>query len=137
MILLTVAEVVELHEKIIAATGGLRGVRDAGLLESAVLGCYQTFDRVDLYPTISEKAARLLFTLCKNHPFFDGNKRVSVAAMLVTLRLNHISLLYTQQELVELGLNVAKSAVVYIGIVSWINTHLKAPPSLQSHTSRQ
>ena len=59
MIILTVTEVVELHEKLIASTGGSHGVRDMGLLESAVLGCYQTFGDTELYPTIMEKAARI------------------------------------------------------------------------------
>ena len=59
MIMLTVDEVIELHEKITAATGGSPGIRDNGLLESAVLGCYQSFGGYDLYPTVEEKAARM------------------------------------------------------------------------------
>ena len=81
MKILTTNEVVELHEKIIAATGGSFGIRDLGLLESAVLGCYQSFGGDDLYPTAIEKAARMAYAVCKNHPFIDGNKRVAVASM--------------------------------------------------------
>ena len=77
MILLTVAEIIKIHEKLIAATGGSPGIRDAGLLESAVLGCYQSFGGIDLYPTIINKSARMAFAICKNHPFVDGNKRVA------------------------------------------------------------
>jgi death-on-curing protein len=118
--MLTVSEVAELHEKIIAATGGLRGMRDEGLLESAVLNCYQSFGDEELYPAIIQKAARMAFAICKNHPFSDGNKRTAVAAMLVVLRLNNVELLYTQNELIALGLGIANSSVDYENIVEWI-----------------
>jgi death-on-curing protein len=124
MIILNVSEVVTLHEKLIAVTGGLPGLRDAGLLESAVLGCYQTFNDIELYPTIIEKAARMLYTVCKNHPFFDGNKRVAITSMLVMLRLNNITLSYTQEELIALGLGVAEGRIEYEEIIAWINNHL-------------
>lgn len=91
--------VTEIHEKIFDATGGSIGIRDIGLLEPAVLSCYQSFDGKDLYPTIVEKAARMAYMLCKNHPFIDGNKRIAVTSMLVILRMNSITLRYTQQEL--------------------------------------
>ena len=87
MITLTISEVAELHEKLITATGGSYGIRDAGLLDSAVLGCDQSFDGTDLYPSIVEKAARTAYAVCKNHPFIDGNKRTAVTSMLVMLRL--------------------------------------------------
>jgi death-on-curing protein len=59
MIILTVSEAIALHEKLVAVTGGLSGVRDLGLLESAVFGCHQSFGDEDLYPTVIEKAARM------------------------------------------------------------------------------
>ena len=123
MIILTVLEVAELHEKLITATGGSAGTRDAGLLESAVLGCYQTFGGEDLYPSAVEKAARMAFAICKNHPFIDGNKRTAVASMFVVLRMNGIRLSYTQHELVGLGLGIADGSIGYESIVVWINTH--------------
>ena len=124
MITLTVSEVISLHDKLLTATGGSAGLRDIGLLESAVLGCYQTFDDVELYPTIIEKAARMAYAVSNNHPFVDGNKRVAVTAMLVMLRLNKVELAYTQDELIALGLGVADGSVDYEEIVSWINEHL-------------
>ena len=69
MIILTTNEVAELHEKLILVTGGSPGIRDNGLLESAVLGCYQSFDGNDLYPTVVKKAAQMAYAICKNHPF--------------------------------------------------------------------
>ena len=123
MMTLTVSEIIELHTKLIAVTGGSPGIRDTGLLESAVYGCYQSFGGTNLYPTIIEKAARLAYTICKNHPFIDGNKRVAVTVMLVMLRLNGIGLSYTQQELITLGLGIADGNFEYDYIVKWINKH--------------
>ncbi|MDR1542712.1 MAG: type II toxin-antitoxin system death-on-curing family toxin [Clostridiales bacterium] len=125
MIILTVSEVAALHEKIAASTGGLSGVRDAASLESAVLNCYQTFSDEALYPTVTEKAARLAFAICKNHPFVDGNKRAAVAAMLVILRVNNVLLSHTQSELVALGLGIASGSIDYESIVSWIHSRTK------------
>lgn len=123
MITLQVSEVAELHDKLIAATGGLYGIRDIELLESAVLGCYQTFGDEELYPSVVEKAAWMAYAVCKNHPFIDGNKRAAVTSMLVLLRLNGISLAYTQKELVELGLGIAIGNIEYESIIEWINSH--------------
>ena len=125
MIILTSDEVIKLHEKFITATGGSPGIRDIGLLESAVLGCYQTFDGKELYPTVIEKAARMAYAVCKNHPFIDGNKRAAVTSMLVILRMNDTFLLYAQKELVTLGLGIADGSIDYKDIVVWIKTHIK------------
>ena len=126
MITLNVSEVIALHDKLITATGGSLGLRDFGLLESAVLGCYQSFGDVELYPSVIEKAARIAYSVCKNHPFVDGNKRVAVTSMLVMLRINNITLSYTQDELVALGLGIADGSVNHNEIVMWINKHLKS-----------
>ena len=95
MILLTVDEIIELHTKLIAKTGGSDGLRDIGLLESAVYSAQSSFGDEELYPTVSQKAARLMFALVSNHAFVDGNKRIGVFVMLTTLRLNGITLHYT------------------------------------------
>ena len=123
MIVLTISEVIELHEKLLKATGGSPGIRDIRLLESAVFGCYQAFADEDLYPSIVEKAARMAFAVNKNHPFIDGNKRVAVTSMLVMLRMNGIDLKYTQKELIRLGLGVADGSIDFKDIVAWINSH--------------
>jgi death-on-curing protein len=123
MIILTVAEIIQLHKKIIIATGGTQGIRDERLLESAVLGCYQTFGGEELYPTVIKKAARMSFAICKNHPFIDGNKRTAVTSMLVMLRMNNVALTYTQPELIELVLGIANGSIDYDSIVAWICVH--------------
>lgn len=124
MILLTVDEIIYLHSKLIAKTGGSDGLRDRGLLESAVFGALGSFGDEEAYPTIVEKAARLMYSIINNHAFIDGNKRIGVVVMLTTLRLNGMNLKYTQAELIELGLNTANVAADYNYILNFIKSHL-------------
>ena len=123
MIKFSKEKVLLLHDLIAKVTGGDAGVRDFGLLESALESAYQTFDGTELLPSKEEKAAKLGFSLISNHAFVDGNKRIGVVVMLMTLRLNDISLTYTQPELIDLGLSVARSEAGYQDVLSWINQH--------------
>lgn len=70
----TVAMIIAVHERIIATSGGEQGIRDIALIDSTLNSIYQTFDEIELYPTLLEKAARLCFGLNNNHAFIDGNK---------------------------------------------------------------
>lgn len=79
-----------LHKDIIAESGGSAEIRDGGLLDYALNAPFQTFSETELYPTLIEKAARLGYSLIKNHAFVDGNKRIGAHAMLVFLALNSI-----------------------------------------------
>ena len=124
MILLTVDEITKLHTKLTAKTGGSDGLRDMGLLESAVYSAQSSFGGTEVYPTPVEKAARLQFALTSNHPFVDGNKRIGVLVMLLTLKLNGINLRYTQEELTELGLAAASGMLNYEDILAWIQQHM-------------
>ncbi len=123
MILLNVDEIISLHFKLISRTGGVDGLRDRGLLESAVYSVHAGFGDEELYPGIEEKAARLMYGLVNNHAFADGNKRIGVLVMLVTLRLNGFELEHTQAELTELGLDTAAGRLKYEDILSWIKGH--------------
>ncbi len=123
MILLTKEEIIRIHTRLIDRTGGSHGLRDEGLLESAIYSAESSFEDYELYSTAEEKAARLCYSLTNDHAFVDGNKRIGVMVMLLTLRLNGVSLSYTQQELIELGLSVAKNESQYDDILSWINQH--------------
>ena len=89
---ISMGEILVLHDLVIAKSGGMHGVRDEGALESALAQPRMTFDGEDLYPTVVEKAAALLYSLVMNHPFVDGNKRTGHAAMDAFLRLNGYSL---------------------------------------------
>lgn len=123
MMLLTVEETMALHTKLIAKTGGSDGLRDRGLLESAVYSAESSFGGEDVYPTVEEKAARLMYGLVGNHAFVDGNKRIGVFVMLLTLQLNGVVIRYTQSELIDLGLGAADGAIAYPDILRWISEH--------------
>ncbi|MBR5272189.1 MAG: type II toxin-antitoxin system death-on-curing family toxin [Clostridia bacterium] len=123
MMILTVEEVLALHEKMVKRTGGSHGLRDRNLLESAVYSALSTFGDSEAYPTIEEKAARLMFALTNNHAFVDGNKRIGVFVMLMTLRLNGVKMNYTQPELIDFGLSVADGSMDYDKVLTWVSNH--------------
>ena len=123
MILLTVDEIINIHSKLIAKTGGIDGLRDKGLLESDVFSALGGFGDEEVYPSTQEKASRLMYSIINNHAFIDGNKRIGVVVMLSTLRLNGVELKYTQEELIELGLNTASGKVDYDHILDFIKSH--------------
>ena len=123
MILLTVPEIIKLHTTLTLRTGGSDGVRDMGLLESAVYSTESGFGDISLYPDIFQKSARLFYALTGNHAFVDGNKRFGLLVMLVTLRINGIRLRYTQQELIDLSLQAAQGNVSYEAALAWILQH--------------
>ena len=70
-----------MHDQLIERYGGTHGVRDEGLLDSAMSAPFQSFSGIDLYPPIIDKASRLCFGLVMNHPFYDGNKRIGALAL--------------------------------------------------------
>ena len=117
-------QILLLHSVLIAESGGSDGVRDEGLLDSAVNTPFQTFSGQDLYPTVLEKAVRLGFGLIRNHPFIDGNKRIGTHAMLVFLNLNSITLSYEDEELISTILSVASGEMDADGLLKWIQQHI-------------
>lgn len=117
---LTLAELIDLHNRIIDQTGGAPGLRDMGRLESAVAQPRMSFGGRDLYPTVIEKAAVLCFALIRNYPFVDGNKRSGHAAMEVFLVLNghEINAKVDEQESIILG--VASGQVSRQELTDWL-----------------
>lgn len=113
-------DILELHKRSIADYGGLNGIRDIGLLESAIARAYQTFEGNDLYPTPYEKAAALGESLITNHPFIDGNKRTGMAAMYALLLENNIRLTASSDKLYTLILSISTSSIKLEEIVSWL-----------------
>lgn len=125
MRILTVDEIIEIHSLLCRKTGGSSGLRDRGLLESAVYSAEMTFGDEEVYPTLWEKSARLCYALTANHPFVDGNKRIGILVMLTMLRLNGEQLDFTQAELIDLSLSAASGKLSYEDILAWVNTHRK------------
>lgn len=111
-----------LHSVAIKKTGGLEGIRDEGLLDSALNSPFQSFAGKELYPSIQSKAARLGFSIIKNHSFLDGNKRIGILAMLVFLDINGIELSCSDEDIIDLGLGVASGKYNAEYITEWIIT---------------
>ena len=121
---LSLAEVLTLHRRIIAETGGSDGLRDLGLLESALGQPRQTFGGEDLYPMLAGKAAALGFSLIKNHPFVDGNKRVGHAALEAMVMLNGMELSASVDDAEVEVLAVAAGERKREEFEIWVRTHL-------------
>ena len=116
-------KVLLLHKLLAEATGGRIGLRDEGLLESALDGIYATFGGKELYPTKEEKGARLGYTLISNHAFVDGNKRIGMYVMLTFLEVNGIRLNCSNEDVVEAGLGVAAGSMTYEQLLQWVLEH--------------
>ena len=123
MIKLTKEQVVSIHSSLIKASGGTDGVRDDGLLESALESPFQTFDGHDLYPSIIQKAARIGYSLVSNHPFIDGDKRIVIHIMLVFLAINGIDISCTQEDLIKIGLSLADDTMTFEELSVWLSSH--------------
>ena len=123
---LTKEQVLRLHEDLIEEFGGIHGIRDDGLLESALSAPFQTFDGQDLYPSVLEKAGRLGYGLIQNHPFLDGNKRIGVHVLLVCLALNGVRLSYYDEDLIRTALGVASGSVTFEEFCRWLSAHTTA-----------
>jgi death-on-curing protein len=122
------AEIVELHRRVIEASGGSYGVRDLGAVESAAAQPRMSFGGEDLYPGLVEKAAALCFSLVKNHPFVDGNKRVGHAALETFLVLNGFELDASVAEQEDLMLTLASGDLDRVDLVRWLSLHLVQRP---------
>ena len=104
-------------------TGGLNGLRDAALLDSAVQSPLAAFDGQELYPSREEKAAKLGYTLVKNHAFIDGNKRIGVYVLTIFLDVNGVGMTYSDDDLIALGLGMADGSFSYESVLDWIENH--------------
>ena len=124
MIILSKEQILLMHDQLIEETGGSKGLKDEGMLESALAAPFQSFDGKDLFPSVYQKAARLGYGLASNHAFVDGNKRIGAHAMLDFLALNRIRLDYTQEELSDLFLGVAANEKSYSDVLNWLVIHL-------------
>ena len=120
---LSVEDVKALHNRLISQSGGLCGVRDNHLLDLSVNSPYHTFGGQHLYPTLQAMAAHLGFSLVKNHPFLDGNKRIAIFAMMVFLKINGLPLACTDNELETLGWGLADGSISEADLLDWVIAH--------------
>lgn len=123
MIRLTKEQVISIYGMLIEKTGGSSGVLNESLIDSALNNIWQTFDGLELYPTLAEKGARLGYSLVRNHSFSDGNKRVGLLAMLTFLSVNGIEITWTDTEIVETGLALASGLMDYEALLAWLREY--------------
>ena len=123
MIKFSKERVLLLHQLLAEATGGSVGVRDQGLLDSALEGAFAGFGDQEFYPTKEEKGAHLGYALISNHAFVDGNKRIGSYVMLSFLEMNGIRIQCTDEELVHIGLSIADGKMGYEELYNWVQEH--------------
>lgn len=122
MIYLTIEQILDIHNQIIARTVGVSGITNRGLLESAVAQPQMTFGGQELYATLPGKAAALGFSLIKNHPFLDGNKRTGHAAMEVFLILNGFEINANLEEQEKVIIQVASGEITREEFTHWLQS---------------
>lgn len=125
MIYLSVAQVLFIHMRLIAETGGSSGLRDLGLLAAAVARPQATFDGQDLYPDRFTKTAALLDSLIHNHPFVDGNNRVAITAAAFFLALNGRRLTVSNENMERFTLLAAQSQLTFEQMTKWLQEYSK------------
>ena len=118
-------QILHLHKVLIQKFGGVDGIRDENLLDSAIHAPFQTFGGNELYPTVIEKAARLGFGFIKNHPFIDGNKRIGTHLMLILLEVNNLFVECEDEELIEIIFHVADNSADYLDLLKWLKNHIE------------
>lgn len=122
---LTPQQILFIHARLIDATGGGHGVRDLGLLQSAIARPRATFDGKDLYPTLFQKAAALMESLAHNHAFVDGNKRTAITATALFLQQNGYRITTTSAELERFTLWVVVNKPPLEAIGAWFQNHTR------------
>jgi len=125
---LTLAEVLDLHRRVLEQSGGAEGVRDLGGVESAVAQPQMTFGGDELYPTIESKATAFCFSLVMSHPFVDGNKRIGHAAMETFLVMNGYELAANVDAAEKVILTLASGELTREELLEWLTSHISRLP---------
>jgi death on curing protein len=122
--MIDLSEVLDIHQILINEFGGSPGIRDEGLLKSAIARPFTGFGETEFYPTLAEKAAAILESIVKNHPFVDGNKRTGYVLMRLTLMQFSHDIAATQNEKYDFVIEVASGQIDFQQIVAWISSRI-------------
>lgn len=118
-------EVLFIHYDLIEKYGGINGVRDLGLIQSALARPKSGFGTFEAYPDLLLKVAVLGHSLVKNHAFIDGNKRTAVTAMEMFLWKNDLGIIAVKDEIYQLALNIANNEIIETDIAKWLKEHTR------------
>ena len=135
MIGITKGQILSIYEMLIGKAGDSSGVINELLQDSALNNTWQTFDGVELYPSLLEKGARLCFSFVRNHSFADGNKRIGILAMLTFLSVNGIEINCSDTEFFETGLSLASGLMDYEALLSWLTEHCNTNAPEKQYTN--
>lgn len=122
--MIQIEEVVRVHDILVEKFGGTKGIRDRGILESAIGRPFQTFDGKELYPNPIDKAAAIFESIISNHPFVDGNKRTAYVFMRLVLKENKIDISVGQNEKYDFVIKAAKGELKFDNIKEWIERNV-------------
>jgi len=123
--MISLQEVEIIHQQLIDRFGGSGGIRDLAGLESALTRPFQTFDSVELYPSLLAKAAALIESILVNHPFVDGNKRTGYVLMRAFLISNQMDIQASQEEKYSFVINIASGRSSFEEILDWLMHHVE------------
>lgn len=123
--MISISEIILIQDILIDKFGGTRGIRDRGLLESAINRPYQTFDNKELYQNPVQKAASLIESIVKNHPFIDGNKRIGYVLMRLMLLDYGLDIIASQDEKYDFVIGIASGKLDFNQICDWISNNSK------------
>jgi death-on-curing protein len=123
--MISIKEALQIHSTVIAQHGGSNGIREMNLLESALSRPYQTFDGSELYPTAIEKAAAIIESVVKNHPFSDGNKRTGYVLCRLLLMGSGLDIKASLENKYKFVISISTGKIKYDDIKGWLETHTK------------
>ena len=114
-----------IYRRVVEETGGTLGIRDEGLLQSALARPRASFGGQDLYPTLFEKAGALSESIARNHPFVDGNKRMALEMLRLMLKINGFQVLASQEAKVDLILKIIERTATVQDVAEWLARHTR------------
>jgi death-on-curing protein len=123
--MISLNEVLAIHDILIERFGGAKGVRDKAGLESAINRPFQTFDGQELYPDTIDKASAIFESIISNHPFIDGNKRTAYVLMRLFIKQGMLDIEATEDEKFDFIIKSAKGELTFDEIVDWIRSKLR------------